>query len=69
MDTAKSNGPQHPYIRGAQLNGQAFNRAFLTHEEITRGGELDFEMVSAPDYKWATAPEARPPALMPQAAP
>ena len=66
--TAKGNGPQHLYIRGSKLNGQPFNRVFLTHEEFTKGGELVFEMVSAPDYKWATAPEARPPALMPQTA-
>jgi predicted alpha-1,2-mannosidase len=63
--TAKHNGPQHPYIRGATLNGKPFNKVFLTHEEIANGGEVTFDMTSAPDYKWATAPESRPPALMP----
>ena len=58
--TAKDNGPQRPYIRGAMLDGQPFNKVFLTHEEIVRGGELVFRMNSAPDYKWATGPEARP---------
>ena len=58
--SAKGNGPQRPYIRGATLNGQSFNKTFLTHEQITGGGEVIFNMTSAPDYKWATAPESRP---------
>jgi len=63
--TAHNNGTQHPYIHAAALNGAALNRTYISHQEITAGGEVRFEMVSAPDYKWATAPEARPPALMP----
>lgn len=61
---AKNNGPQRPYIRGATLNGAPLNRTYLAHDEIVKGGELHFEMVSAPDYKWGV--EARPPALMPK---
>ncbi len=58
--TARENGPQHPYIRGAELNGQPFNRTFLSHQEITAGGGLVFDMASAPDRKWGVAPESRP---------
>ena len=58
--TAASNGPQRPYICGATLNGKPFNKAFLTHEQISEGGEVIFDMTSAPDSKWATAPESRP---------
>ncbi len=57
--SAGNNGPQRPYIRGATLNGQPFNRTFLSHEEIVNGGEVVFDMTSAPNYEWATAPEAR----------
>lgn len=64
--TAEDNGPQHPYIHSATLNGEPFNRVFIGHQEIIKGGELKFDMASAPDYKWAVAPESRPPALMPQ---
>jgi len=56
----KTNGPQRPYIRRAALNGKEFNRTFLDHAEITQGGRLDFEMTSAPEYKWATQPASRP---------
>jgi predicted alpha-1,2-mannosidase len=61
---AKNNGPQHPYIRAATLNGAPFNKTYLNHQQITAGGELVFEMSSTPEYKWATAPESRPPGGM-----
>lgn len=62
---AEQNGPQRGYIQSATLNGQPFNRVFLGHQEILNGGEVVFRMGSAPERKWATAPESRPPALMP----
>jgi predicted alpha-1,2-mannosidase len=65
--SAEKNGPQRPYIQSATLNGKEFNRTFIDHSEIVRGGELKFEMGSAPNYEWGTAPESRPPALMPPA--
>lgn len=57
--TAKQNGPQRPYIRTGRLNGDEFNQSYLDHSQITKGGELVFEMTSAPE-KWATAPQHRP---------
>ena len=65
---ARNNGTQHPYIHAATLNGAALDRTYISHQEITAGGEVTFDMDSAPDYKWATSPEARPPALMPSGA-
>ena len=67
--TAERNGPQRPYIRGAKLNGQPFDKVFLTHDQLVKGGQIVFDMNSAPDYKWATAPSSRPPATMPGTAP
>jgi predicted alpha-1,2-mannosidase len=57
--TAQANGPQRPYIRSAKLNGAALNEAFLDHGQIVGGGELTFEMISAPNSKWATTPVTR----------
>jgi predicted alpha-1,2-mannosidase len=62
--TAHNNGPQHAYIHGATLNGKPFNQTFLNHADVVSGGALQFEMASAPDYKWATGPESRPPPVM-----
>lgn len=57
--SAPNNGPQRPYIHGAKLNGRSFEKTYLTHEQIVNGGEIEFDMVSAQDYKWAAEPEAR----------
>ena len=62
---AKNNGPQHPYIRGAKLNGQSWDKVYLDHDQLVGGGEMVFDMASAPDRHWATAPESRPPPAMP----
>jgi len=58
--TAHNNGPLKPYINGATLNGEAFNRTYISHEELLHGGELGFNMTSAPNYKWAIDPASRP---------
>ncbi len=62
--TAKNNGPQKPYIQGATLNGETLDKVYLSHEDIARGGDLIFRMDSAPDYRWATRPESRPPSAL-----
>jgi predicted alpha-1,2-mannosidase len=61
--TADNNGPQKPYIHSAKLNGDSFDKTFLSHEQITAGGEIVFQMTSAPD-KWATGPDSRPPSAL-----
>lgn len=58
--TANRNGPLRPYIESATLNGVAFEKTYLTHKQITAGGELVFNMTSAPNYKWAVEPGQRP---------
>jgi len=62
--TAKQNGPQRPYIRNAWLNGGEFHRSYLTHDQIVKGGELLFDMTSAPE-KWATGAQSRSVSAMP----
>jgi len=57
---ALNNGPLKPYINGATLNGESFNRTYLNHDELLHGGELNFHMTSAPNYKWAIEPDSRP---------
>lgn len=64
---ANQNGPLRPYIRSAKLNGASFEKTYLTHDQIAKGGELNFDMTSAPNYKWATAPESRPGSAMKKA--
>lgn len=45
------------YIQSAKLNGKEFNRTYITHEEITTGGELQFEMGPEPNKNWGVSTE------------
>jgi predicted alpha-1,2-mannosidase len=56
----KNNGPQRPYIGDGFFNGKSFDRTYLKHDEIMKGGELTFDMRPTTDHKWATAPEGLP---------
>jgi len=40
------------YIQSATLNGKPFNRSWIKHEEIVKGGELIFEMGPEPNHNW-----------------
>jgi len=62
--TGKNNGPQEYYIDGAQLNGQTYDKIYITHDQIMQGGELIFQMASFPNYHWAVSPESRPSAAI-----
>jgi predicted alpha-1,2-mannosidase len=61
---ANNNGPQKPYIQNAKLNGESFDKVFLSHEQLMRGGEVIFQMDSAPNEKWAVKEESRPPSAL-----
>jgi predicted alpha-1,2-mannosidase len=43
---------ENKYIQSATLNGSNFNRPWITHEEIVKGGSLVFEMGAEPNKKW-----------------
>jgi predicted alpha-1,2-mannosidase len=58
--TAKNNGPQEFYIQGALLNGETFDKTFISHEQIMNGGGLEFQMGSSPNTNWGVAAESRP---------
>ncbi len=57
---AEDQGPANIYIRKALLNGKPLDRCYITHEELTRGGELRFFMGPKPNKKWGVGPGAVP---------
>ena len=57
---AQNNGPENVYIDSATLNGQPFERNYLTYDEITRGGRLVLYMSSEPNLQRATSKQAAP---------
>ncbi len=57
---AKNLSEENFYIQSATLNGKPFDRSYITHEEITKGGELVFTMGSKPNKNWAVAKTSAP---------
>jgi predicted alpha-1,2-mannosidase len=52
------------YIQSATLNGEVFDRAWISHSEILSGGELKLVMGPKPNKKWAAGANQTPPNLM-----
>ncbi len=48
------------YVGKVTLNGKPLARSYITHEELSAGGELRFTMQAKPDRSWATSRAARP---------
>ncbi|HET6501525.1 MAG TPA: GH92 family glycosyl hydrolase [Amycolatopsis sp.] len=47
--------PAGTYVRGLRVNGVPHPRAWISHEELTRGAVLDFELSDTPG-DWGTPP-------------
>jgi predicted alpha-1,2-mannosidase len=62
---AVGSGPERPYIQSATLDGAPFERGWITHEEILRGGRLVFQMGAAPNLTWGVGPGKTPVSSMP----
>jgi predicted alpha-1,2-mannosidase len=59
--------PDNKYIHSASLNGTPLNRSWFSHEELMRGGKLEFVMDKYPNKNWASGANAVPPSfVMPQ---
>jgi predicted alpha-1,2-mannosidase len=48
------------YIQSATLDGKPYDKAFIRHDDIVRGGTLVFVMGPKPNRSWATAPASAP---------
>lgn len=59
---ANNNSQENVYIQSATLNGERFNKMFLTHEQLTNGCEIVFEMGSEPST-WGSDEESEPTSL------
>ena len=55
-----NNGLDKPYIQKVKLNGKAYTESYILHEDILKGGLLEIEMGSKPNYSFGTGEENRP---------
>ncbi|BDD12710.1 alpha-1 2-mannosidase (plasmid) [Fulvitalea axinellae] len=51
------------YIQSATLNGKSYDKAYITHSDITAGGELVFVMGDKPNKNWASSDASLPPSM------
>ena len=49
------------YVQSATLGGAPLDRAWLTHQQLRKGGTLRLEMGTSPNTSWGTS--AAPPSL------
>ncbi|MES2658878.1 MAG: GH92 family glycosyl hydrolase [Verrucomicrobiota bacterium] len=58
---AGSNSPRNRYIQSAKLNGKPFTKTWISHDTLTTGGVLEFEMGPEPNTSWGSAEGDAPP--------
>ncbi len=58
---AKNLSKKNIYIKKAYFNGKKLKRAYITHDELMKGGILTFIMSSKPNKKWASDKKHLPP--------
>ncbi len=57
---AKHNTKDNVYIENAALNGKAYTKNFIGHDDIMKGGALRFDMSATANTRRGTAPSDRP---------
>jgi len=48
------------YIQSAEMNGNKYNKCYITHNDIMNGGEIVFKMGSEPNKNWGARDEDVP---------
>lgn len=61
---ARNNAPDRPYIQAVRWNGRPYTKTWISHEEVSRGGRLVFEMGSRPNVSYGSLPADRPPSAV-----
>ncbi len=60
---AKNNSEKNKYIQSARLNGKPYNKTWISHKDIVKGGEIIFKMGPKPNKKWGTGKNSAPPSM------
>ena len=60
---AKNNSPKNIYIQSVMLNGKPYENAWISYQDIMKGGTLTFTMGDQPNKSFGAAPQNRPKTL------
>ena len=58
--TIKAHNVEHPYIGTMTVNGEPYNRNYLEHADLLKGGTIVYQMQPAPNRQRGTATDAAP---------
>lgn len=58
---ARNASDRNKYIQSATLNGQEWDKPWITHQDVMDGGTLEFVMGELPNKAWGASLEAAPP--------
>ena len=58
--SAIDNSHTNKYIQRAEYNGKPYTKSYITHEMITKGGQLKLYMGNTPSATWGVKKEDRP---------
>ncbi|MGQ8338242.1 GH92 family glycosyl hydrolase [Sunxiuqinia sp. A32] len=57
---AENNTDENIYIQSVELNGEKYEKSYISHADLMNGGELKFVMGSVPNKEFGVAADARP---------
>lgn len=57
---APGNSKENLYIQSAKLNGRGYSKTYLRHEDLVKGGQVEFRMGSKPNKRWGSDPADAP---------
>jgi hypothetical protein len=57
---AINNSDENIYIQSAKLNGKDYNKSYISHFDIVKGGKLELIMGKKPNKSWGNEKEAIP---------
>jgi len=53
---ARNNAKDHPYIQSITRNGAPYSKTYITHEDLLKGGVLEFVMGDKPNKSYGAKP-------------
>lgn len=60
--SAPKNSATNVYVRGLKVDGKTWDKTYLPHDLLAKGGKLEFDMTDRPT-SWGTGADAAPPSL------
>jgi len=60
--SAPANSRRHIYVHGLKVNGEPYDKTWISHDVLAQGAELEFELGAEPST-WGSGPDAAPPSL------